>query len=256
MVQWNCQKIPSDKLPEKREKNIKSRAHGNDFWKVPQHQNGKKPLAKQIVFCAHNSHQNTESGQPRFLLLTGQHAKSSRKLSVRCGGAGGHRLCSPLPNWCQSLLRIPGWEVLWDSPWESAPVPSAAVLPQAAVPSAEASLRRAAFISAGSGPSKQDSSFDKSHFPSLFRSRDELSEPCPCCRGARGWLFAHPKPGWCIPSQPSRPEPLLPCSWGFSAVLPSWLRAWPDRSTPDALGQTVPGWPGSDTFLACPVPPG
>lgn len=24
-------KIPSDKLPEKREKNIKSQAHGNDF---------------------------------------------------------------------------------------------------------------------------------------------------------------------------------------------------------------------------------
>lgn len=55
----------------------------------------------------------------------------------------------------------------------------------------------------------------------LLQSRDELSKPCPCCRGARGWLFARPKPGWCLPSQPSQSEPLLPCSWGSSAALPS-----------------------------------
>lgn len=38
----------------------------------------------------------------------------------------------------------------------------------------------------------------KSHFPSLF-------DP-PRCRGACGWLFACPKPRWCLPSQPSPTE--------------------------------------------------
>lgn len=135
------------------------------------------------------------------------HLESSPRVAVT---QAGDRLHSPLPNPVPVPALLPHkarggrcWGICHGN---LSSHQSALVLPQAAVPSVEASLCRLAFISLGSGPSKQDSGFDKSHFPSLFRSRDESSASCPRCWGARGLLFACPEPLWCLPASQAGPH--------------------------------------------------